>query len=233
MGAGIPVLADDNTGWPRWEYPLLDGLVLFEPDGRVAALVDARTGESMTAAIDAFVAGEPIPSAPPGDGDFVVGEPAPALTGELLGGGEFGPETLHGRPAVVIVPPHGLSDAGCDSEDLTLISDLHAALGDEASVVAIAWWPPSGNGNALDGWNARLGEAGLTSGDVLVVAPSQVRDSAEPNADWLELSFARETEICDGTSWTAAVLDAGGRVSHMLRDPARNLDELIGLARGL
>lgn len=233
MGAGVPVLVDDNTGWPRWEYPLLDGLMLFEPDGRVAALVDSRTGQSMTAAIQAFVTGEPIPPAPPGDGDFVVGEPSPGLTGELLGGGEFGLDRLLGRPSVVIVPPHGFSDSGCESDDLTLLSDLHAALGGEASVMVIAWWPPFGDGAALDGWDARLGEVGMTSSDVLVVAPSQVQDSSEPNADWLELTFVRPEMICDGSSWTAAVLDEAGRVRHLLRDPAENLDELIGLVRGL
>jgi hypothetical protein len=227
--AGVPVLVDHQTGWPRWEYPTVGVVLLFEADGRYVGLVETRTRESLTAALDAFLAGAGIPSAPPGDGMFVEGQPAPPLAGSLIGGEDFDLGAFLGSPAVIIVPPwlnprDGASESasGPVGDALRLLTAARAAVGDSAGFAVIAWWSPMGDQPQFAGWDALLAEAGLTSDEVSVISPEP---GHEPETLWWWLRGRVGYE--GGTTTVMVVLDADGRVRHVIGGPLPSADELI------
>lgn len=224
--AGVEVLVDDQTGWPRWEYPGF-GVLLFEADGKYAGLVESRTRESLTAALDALLTGAAIPSAPPGDGMFVEGEPAPPLAGSLIGGEAFDLDAFLGSPAVVIVPPwlnprddvpesarDGIEDA------LRLLTRARAAIGDSARFGVIAWSSPMGDTPQFAAWDALLGETGVTPAEVSVIAP-------EPTQETLWMWLRGRVGYEGGTTTVMVVLDADGKVRHVVGGPLPGADELI------
>ncbi len=230
LQAGVAVLVDKQSGWPRWEYPGL-GVLLFEADGRYAGLVETRTRESLTAAIDALLAGTAIPSPPPGDGMFVEGEPAPPLAGSLLGGEAFDLDAFRGSPAVVIVPPwlNPRADAPESARDgigdaLRLLTGARAAISDSAQFGVIAWSSPMGDQPQFAGWDALLGETGVTPIEVSVIGPEPTQESLWT---WLRGPVGYE----GGTTTVMVVLDAEGRVRHVIGGALPSADVLVEMLK--
>ncbi|HEX6129649.1 MAG TPA: hypothetical protein VF071_11570 [Candidatus Limnocylindria bacterium] len=229
--AGIPVLVDDSSGWPRWEYPILSGLMLFDADGRLAELLEARTVASMAAALEAFVAGTPLPELPPWDGYFTVGQPAPALTGERLGGGVFDSSAAPGIPVAILVTPRyvpGAVDAACPSavaaqEAVATLASVAPELAGSAIIGVIAW----GNGfsgEPFDGWDGLLDELGVSTDNLAVVAPDEQAFSS-----WYP--FVMREDCSSETRSTLAVVDRAGLV-HSIGPPPDAAD-MVDLLSGL
>lgn len=171
--AGVYILEDDQSGWPRWEYPHLGGLVLIDPEGRMVAAPETLTSATLTAALDAFVTGEAIPDPPPWDGYFAPGQRMPALTGERLGGGTYDSRDAVGRRLFVLVPPpfapgepSACPDGGLAEDSIRSVMELAG----EDAVAIIAWGGPFG-GPPLYGWDQLLVDLGLSDGELAVVAP--------------------------------------------------------------
>jgi hypothetical protein len=230
--AGIPVVVDDQTGWPRWEYPGF-GVALFEADGRFVAVVETRTRESLTAAIDALLNGAAIPAPPPGDGVFFEGEPAPPLVGSLIGGAAFDLEVLLGRPLVILVPPwldpDTLSpecDPGLVEDGLRTLTEARAAVGDSAGFVAVAWGSPMGDTPQFAGWEELLEQIGSSPGDLTVVGPDPTKQTPW---SWLHGPM----DYCGGSTAAMAILDADGMVRHVIGDTLPSAEELVEMLRDL
>jgi hypothetical protein len=189
--AGVPVLVDDQAGWPRWDTQL--GVVLFDPDGTVKAVVDPRTPASLAAVLNAFVSGQPIPVPPPWDGAFTVGQAAPSLRGLLIRDGRLSMDTfdlssLAGRPAVVMVVPQpqsypdGTSLNGTSiMREVTAFGGLWRALGGRAAFVLVAG--SSATSEALATWANELATAGISDRDVTVVVPGESSQGLWPVAE--------------------------------------------------
>ncbi len=169
--AGIPLLRDDGSGWPRWDHPL--GVALFDADGTVRSVVDPHTPASLAAVLDAFVGKQPIPVPPPWDGLFTVGEPVTALYARQIRDGRptgevFDLAKLVGRPVVVTI---GVFPASwSDSENAKAVAAMAAArreLGDRAVFVLLGG--PEATTEALETWTRLLAAEGLTDADVSVI----------------------------------------------------------------
>ena len=173
--AGIPLLHDDESGWPRWGLPL--GVALFDADGTVRSVVDPHTPASLAAVLDAFVSGQSIPVPPPWDGQFTVGEPVSVLYGQLVGGGSRSADTfdlakLAGRPVVVTVGllPQRDGTWTNDPENARAVAAMAGArrgLGDQAAFVLLGG--PEATTEALETWTRLLAAEGLTDADVSVI----------------------------------------------------------------
>ncbi len=185
--AGIPLVRDDGSGWPRWDY--WPGLTLFDPDGTVRAVVDPHTVTSLTAVLDAFLAGQPIPVPPPWDGVFTVGEPATALYGQRVRDGRLTGEAfdlakLAGRPVVVTigVPVQREINRG-DAENAKGVATIAAArreLGADLAFVVLAG--SEATAETLETWTRLLAAEGLTDADVSLVVSEDSWGRWEPLA---------------------------------------------------
>jgi YD repeat-containing protein len=231
MAAGIPVAVDDQTGWPRWESPGL-GTVLFEADGRVAAVVDARSPESLTAAVDALIATSPIPIPPPGDGVLMAGQPAPGIRAQQMGGETFDLSEMRGRPVILLSPPAGWS-ASPDPDTARLVAELARArdsVGDAAAYVVLAWRYASfeRRPGPFDGWGEVLddarAEAGPSIDGLLLIDPP------DPMRDW----FQSRVEPYYAQRPAFVVIDADGLVHEVFGgEEIPTAEELAAVLRSL
>jgi hypothetical protein len=221
--AGVPIVADDQSGWPRWEYPILAGLLLFDADGTLVAVVEARTSETMVAALQAFTGGRPIPPAPVWDGYFAIGEPLPALTGTLLGGGAFDSGALAERPLVVLSPGRFVpgTESGCPVEPseaaVRALNESRRSVSPDVTFAVLAWGSGFG-GSPFDGWEAFLADLAVTPSELPVVAPDE-----PAYGSWGRLTGAR---YC-GTGPILVAVDRAGLVRFIGEPPP--LDELVAL----
>jgi peroxiredoxin len=163
----LPVVADPDQGFiTAWGMTAVPTLVLLDPGGRVAGVVQGRiTREDLDRVLRAAVAGEPMPDVPPapdpspspspspggppmvpvcGETEVTcwpVGAALPDWRGPLLGGGTFESASLAGRPAIVWYWD-GVYD--CDgpcparvTDELLAVADAADALGSAATVVLV------------------------------------------------------------------------------------------------
>jgi hypothetical protein len=193
--AGIRLVRDDQSGWPRWDSQ--SGVVLFDADGTVRAVVDPRTPASLAAVLDAFLDGQPIPVPPPWDGVFIVGEPVTVLYGQLvrdgrLSAGTFDLASLAGRPVVVTIGllPQREGSWSNDPENAVAIAAMAAArreLGDRAVFVLLGGAEPTTE--AIATWTRLLAGADLSDTDVTVVF------SEDSWSRWARLTFGPSGSI--------------------------------------
>ncbi len=217
--AGVPVLLDDMSGWPRWDLAM--GVVLFDPDGTVKAVVDPRTPASLAAVLDAFLSGQPIPVPPPWDGAFTVGQAAPSLRGLIVRDGRLSMDTfdlasLAGRPAVVMVVPQpqpfadGTSLSGTSiTRDVAAFGALWRELGGRAAFVLVAG--SSASSEALATWAKELAAAGISDRDVTVVVPGESSWQL-----WYRLTMRLDPPAVDGGA--SVVVDREGVVRRIDAD---------------
>ncbi len=217
--AGVPVLLDDMSGWPRWDLAM--GVVLFDPDGTVKAVVDPRTPASLAAVLDAFVGGQPIPVPPPWDGAFAIGQAAPSLRGLLVRDGRLSMDTfdlssLAGRPAVVMVAPQpqsypdGTSLNGTSlARDVAAFGELWRELHGRAAFVLVAG--SSATSEALATWAKELAAAGISDRDVTVVVPGESSQQL-----WTRLTLRLNAAAVSEA--TLLVVDATGVVRRIDAD---------------
>ncbi len=171
---GIPLLRDDGSGWPRWNHPL--GVALFDADGTVRAVVDPRTVTSLTAVLDAFLAGQPVPVPPPWDGVFTVGDPVSVLYGQQVRDGRATDEAfdlakLAGQPVIVTIGlPVQREENWSEPANAKAAASVAAArreLGAEVAFVVLGG--PEATAETLETWTRLLAAEGLTDADVSVV----------------------------------------------------------------
>jgi hypothetical protein len=245
--AETPVVIDEGLETAGWELDLGGGpIVLFDADGRVAGFTDPRSAAAFAEILDAFLSGAPIAFPPVGDGVFVDGEPAPALTASLLGGGGMlDLATLRGRPVVVLSPRlDSFTDLGPTTETDALITEFAraaAAVGRDATFVVIVWerwekgwkrapWPD--RDEVLGRARARVGAA---VDDILVIEGHGASSYGSRGSGWGEhgwsslLSVGGEPDlpraavvVVDGHGLVADVLwgdslPAGAELASMVR----------------
>jgi hypothetical protein len=205
IGADIPVVDDQRMRLlDAWALDGFPALILLRADGRVADVQQVTFSEAkLRELLDALASGEPIPdpetrTPTPTDATgqlplstiLEVGDPAPELSGPLLGGGERSTRDLLGRPAIVhfwlpprrdgttlddMPQPNALLDQVRDrSADVTLllVASAEAEPGDAQRYLDRQAW----NGDVLLDWSGELGERwGLVFGQSTVVLDAEGR----------------------------------------------------------
>lgn len=223
--AGLPVAEDNGEETIGWEIEQDAGsVVLFDADDRVVDFIDARSRASLAAAVDSLLAGTPLPLPPVGDGVFVPGNPAPALTAELLNGGTIDFATLRGRPVVVLSPAWesaaGIPTKAAAEAQVTEIVRAQRLVGEVATFVVIAWGeaytgppPPVWHG-IFDRVRARVG----ATVDDLVVIHGQDYGSSGPGSFGIDSWDALQLIGGDPYRWDPAIviLDRDGLVNEVL-----------------
>ena len=220
--AGVPLLRDDGSGWPRWDHG--PGLALFDADGTVRAVVDPRTVTSLTAVLDAFLAGQPVPVPPPWDGVFTVGDPVSVLYGQQVRDGRatgeaFDLAKLAGQPVIVTIGlPVQREENWREPGNAKAAASVAAArreLGAEVAFVVLGG--PEATAETLETWTRLLAAEGLTDADVSVVVS--------------EDSWGRWASLARGPAGSTGepgmlVVTPGGRVARIFGDGLPTTAEL-------
>jgi hypothetical protein len=223
VAAGIPVVIDDGTRRPDWRI-FGTAVWLFDADGRVVAMLEHATRETLDQAITAWLAGDEIPMPPVGDGVFTVGRHLPRLDGAgVIGGDRFELDARPGRPMVVLYPGGPGPLAQASRPDLDSVTRFAAAsrLANSDATFAVLTWDP---GVWLRGDESTIRtQAGLP----FVHVPGVSRWSAlrGPTSRPTGGTAARRTVI--------VIADADGIVRYVISDNVPAAEEIAALVDAL
>jgi thiol-disulfide isomerase/thioredoxin len=196
------------------------------PSGTFAVVAPAGAKDTTVEAPSAEAQQPPAETPPPGEStidpysqtSLKAGEVAPTWTAPLVGGGNFSPEELRGRPALVLVMSDWcpLGDHACDA-----MPHLQQVYGRWKDRVGFAWVDLQGT----------MTEAERIARDIGITFPVVV-DVPDQGANEFGSEVTRAWDVKAFPLWV--LLDADGRVVEVLSGPSsvEELDDVLAKAAG-